>query len=84
MEGLFNGFDPRSSATPTGVFDVQKEVKYIKLPRQFPFFSYKTLHLSSLVFAVSYICHMSQLLLFQKLFSLEKLHSFGRLELLGF
>ncbi|XP_065031329.1 uncharacterized protein LOC103970039 isoform X3 [Musa acuminata AAA Group] len=25
MEGLFNGFDPRSSATPTGVFDVQKE-----------------------------------------------------------
>ncbi|CAL9124432.1 unnamed protein product [Musa textilis] len=25
MEGLFNGFDPRTSATPTGIFDVQKE-----------------------------------------------------------
>lgn len=32
MEGLLNVFDPKLSATPSGVFDVQKEVKYIQFP----------------------------------------------------
>lgn len=68
MEGLLNAFDPKLSATPSGVFDVQKEVKYIQFPLNVYQISVIQLARCVLNDVVSWI-----------IFSLQKLGSLGSL-----